>query len=353
MQKKKNEINKSYYDLLNKILEEGYEYEDPNRRGTIRREIQEYTIRHEFSNGFPILTTKKVAWKSIIGELLWILRGDTNIKFLVDNNIPIWNKDAYNWFLKERHRSMKSVLPYTSFIERIKESKAPKNIGHTGKSYGYQLRNWEGKFDQLKWLIEEMKTNPMKTKKTITMWNPREADECALTPCHWGFEILVKPLSFWERVDLIYCKNAISTSGNLTLVREELDQLNCPNYSFMLKWHQHSVDVFLGLPFNIAFYGMLAQILGKLTNMVPTGIIGDLSNVHIYKQHLPQVQQQIERDIDKYQAPKIEFLQKDLDLLNTGDIDNFLNNTSIDSLRKSLIGYKSYPRISAEMISYT
>lgn len=368
---KKNDINTAYNELLKEILGKGYHYEDPNRRGTIRREIQEYTLRHQFSEGFPVLTTKKIAWKSIVGELLWILRGDTNIKYLVDNNIPIWNKDAYNWYVRHYNKAPQNIFTYEEFVSRIKEGGDLNNfqatgitLGDVGRNYGAQLRKWfvnddwdddkgwqDGeRIDQLSNLVKSLKDNPMGTKKTVTFWNPSELTNTALTPCHWSFEILVRPLSPLEISQTAMKENRwvkeIPEGKTLSEVQKDFKK-----YSFILKWHQHSVDVFLGLPFNIAFYATLAHLLGKMTNMIPEGIVGDLSNVHIYEPHLQQVKQQLSRDPNKYKLPQLEIRKPDEFFVKMGDDLNLLNDLKIEDFK--LKGYESYPRIKAEMISYT
>lgn len=263
-------IDEKFHNLLQHILNEGYRYEDPNRKGVYRRQISDYKIIYDFRDGFPALTTKKLAWKSVVSELLWILRGNTNIKYLVDNNINIWNKDAYNYYLKQCDKipvPQENRFTYEDWLTHLK-NKNLNRFGDIGRGYGAQLRNWTGLssieqdgfdedgdeiytvdnkgIDQFTELINTLKANPMATKKTVTFWNPAEKDQCALTPCHWSFEILVEPLKFWDRVNLMYKPNAISTSGDLTLVRESLEEANIPKYQFTLKWHQHSVDTFLG-----------------------------------------------------------------------------------------------------------
>jgi thymidylate synthase len=259
-------IDIKYHKLLEVIKNEGFKYEDPNRKGVHRLQIPSYTIKHDFKDGFPALTTKKLAWKSIVVELLWILRGDTNIKYLVDNGIPIWNKDALN-YANSGKLGKGDNLTMEQFLKEVKASKNTGDIGDVGRNYSAQLRNWKGQVnpsfkdekgfnsintvfdklninyvDQLSNLINTLKTNPMATKKTVTFWNPAESEETALTPCHWSFEILVEPYFSEE------CKHF--TWGNCSnYIDEEClckNDISIPKYQFTLKWHQHSVDTFLG-----------------------------------------------------------------------------------------------------------
>ncbi|AGO48921.1 flavin-dependent thymidylate synthase [Cellulophaga phage phi14:2] len=353
-------IDKTYHDLLLDILQRGYTYEDPNRKGVNRIQISSATIEHNFKDGFPAITTKKLYWKGIVGELLWILRGDTNIKYLVDNNINIWNKDAYNYYLKAHEEECATGLRKYSLEQFIKESKTYNGIGNIGRGYGAQLRGWRfgayadknsnvvnwnyGDIDQFAELINTLKTNPMATKKTVTFWNPAEKDQCALTPCHWSFEVLVEPLSLAHR------DNIRTTSKSGLLTEENYDELGIPKYQFTLKWHQHSVDTFLGLPFNIASYALLAQIIGKMTNMVPKGIIGDLSNVHIYEPHLDAVKEQLNRNVDKHGGFELVHLKTDDFYNSLGKDLSLLNHLNLNDFE--IKGYKSYPIIAAEMLAY-
>lgn len=314
-------IDEEYHKLLNKILSEGFRYEDTNRKGVHRLQIPSYTIKHDFKDGFPAITTKKLYWKGVVGELLWFLRGHTNIKYLVDNGINIWNKDAENF---------------------------SKN-GDLGRVYGAQWRKWgkpsyeinngyDSHVDQISNLIKGLRENPMGTRHIVTAWNPSELDNMALPPCHWSFEILVEP----------------NYNGRI-LNKYSSGRLNLPDYQFTLKWHQRSVDTFLGLPFNIASYAMLAKIIGELTNMVPKGIIGDLSNIHIYEPHLDAVKEQLSRDVNKYTNCRLNLsydFQRNLDIYNKDNIlDDFLYTCEIDDFELS--DYQSYSRIPAKMLAYS
>ncbi len=337
-------IDKEYHKLLNNIVENGFKYEDPNRKGVQRIQIPSYTIKHDFKDGFPAITTKKLYWKGVVGELLWFLRGDTNIKYLVDNGINIWNKDAYNYLKKGGYKGS-----YEKYLQLCKDSEFV-GVGDLGRVYGAQWRDWadekgvgyiHSSIDQISNLINGLKNNPMGTKHIVTAWNPAELDDMALPPCHWSFEILVEPIDKVQRA-----KETIEkiSKGDLS------DSL--PKYQFTLKWHQRSVDTFLGLPFNIASYALLAQIIGKLTNMIPKGIIGDLSNVHIYEPHLDAVKEQLLRDVDMYGGCELYFSDTNLVVDNDPNI-SFDEALDIVEIREfKLKNYNSYPRIPAEMLAY-
>lgn len=339
-------IDKTYHHLLQTILDDGFTYEDPNRKDINRIQIPSYTFTHDFKDGFPAITTKKLYWKGVVGELLWFLRGDTNIKYLVDNGINIWNKDAYNYY-KKLHSS-DTNLPISEFLEQLNNGV---NIGDLGRVYGAQWRNWghtkyqkEG-LDQISNLINGLKETPMGTKHIVTAWNPAELDDMALPPCHWSFEVLIEPLTLLNR-----CKLGTFELGQ-TISDLTCDKQNIPKYQFTLKWHQRSVDTFLGLPFNIASYALLAQIIGKLTNMVPKSLIGDLSNVHIYEPHLDAVKEQLSKDVNKHDKCELN-IYDDMGYLEhtTLEVDSKIQNLKIKDF--TLDGYKSYPRIPAEMLAY-
>ena len=355
-------IDKEYHKLLNTILSKGTKYEDPNRDGVYRIQIPSYTFKHDFQDGFPAVSTKALHYKSVVGELLWFLRGGTNIKYLIDNGINIWNKDAYNYYLKvsDFEGQEFTLMSFESFIETIKTCdeidlkhwwkqegySTNYTLGDLGRVYGAQWRNWSGikdseddpmyydikELDQFSNLIQGLKENPMGTNHIVTAWNPAELNSMALPPCHWSFEILVEPIES----NIAYNK--------LEAVRIEP---KIPEYQFTLKWHQRSVDTFLGLPFNIASYATLAEIIENLTGMKAKGIIGDLSNVHIYEPHLDAVKKQLSNDTNKYGVCELSLE----DMPWAFPIDSILEGTEIEDFK--LEGYESYPRISAEMLPYS
>jgi thymidylate synthase len=392
-------IDNIYHNLLNEILHKGFRYEDPNRKGVHRIQIPSYTIEHDFVDGFPAITTKKLYWKGVVGELILFLRGDTNIKYLVDNDINIWNKDAYNCYLEQVKKAGLApndevVLVYDDWLKEIKEGEYL--LGDLRRVYGAQWRDWNGNglispikmipdsmkdytteelleqwhkhmvktsfslvdankepttrigIDQISNLIKGLKENPMGTRHMVTAWNPAELDEMALPPCHWSFEVLVEPL---PTKNIINKSPWLFNKDGVTVINTD----NTPKYQFTLKWHQRSVDTFLGLPFNIASYALLAQIIGRMTNMVPKGVIGDLSNVHIYEPHLDAVKEQLSRNTNEYQNCELEtdislhnqfalFRNKELSL------DEILNEFSIGDF--VLKNYESYPVIKADMLAY-
>jgi len=332
-----NKLDKQYQELLRKILEEGTEKKDRTGTGTIS--IFGTQIRHKMSEGFPLLTTKKMAWKSIVTELLWFLRGDTNIKFLVDNDCHIWDGDAYKRYknvyeiesrestyaLEELH--MLSDLTKEEFIERIKTNdEFAKKWGDLGPIYGKQWRSWgDGGYstwtdvndvvrhkhrteypqiDQIANLINDLKTNPDSRRLMVNAWNVGELDQMVLPPCHYGFQVYTRELSLEERIELWYQQNQNKTGKRgmweIDYVEsyeghKKLNSFNIPKRAISLMWNQRSVDTFLGLPFNIASYGLLLEIIAKSVNMIPDELIGNLGDVHLYNNHIDQAKEQIGR----------------------------------------------------------
>ena len=316
-----NKLDLDYQNLLKDILENGVKKETRNG-GTIS--VFGRQIRHQMSEGFPLLTTKKMPWKTIVTELLWFLRGDTNIKYLVDNGCNIWNGDAYknyesNW-LKE---NPPFDGPYTDlcltqdeFIEKIKtDLNFASGNGELGPIYGKQWRSWEGykhgmvlgvglskeqPIDQIQNLINDLKTNPDSRRLLVTAWNPGQLDEMVLPPCHYGFQVYTRELSHDERFE-IYKNSNIGgrvLQNHITAINFKqfhFDEANIPTRAISLMWNQRSVDTFLGLPFNIASYGLLLEIIAKEVNMVPDELIGNLGDVHLYSNHIDAAKEQIGR----------------------------------------------------------
>ena len=311
-----NKLDKQYTDLLQDILDNGVKKETRNG-GTLS--VFGRQIRHKMSEGFPLLTTKKMPFKTITTELLWFLRGDTNIKYLVDNDCHIWDGDAYKnyckWYNSQEGFVQPPVHNIKMFIERIKtDDKFAKQWGELGPIYGKQWRKWGGYFskghakkdgtlgvefpgiDQIQTLISDLKTNPDSRRLMVNAWNVGELDQMTLPPCHYGFQVYTRELSYSERRK--YRANTIGTNYNQTEDDfYDLDKYNIPTRAISLMWNQRSVDTFLGLPFNIASYGLLLEIIAKTVNMVPDELIGNLGDVHLYSNHVEQAKEQIGREL--------------------------------------------------------
>ena len=272
-----NTLDKKYQQLLSDIIAFGVEKKDRTGTGTISE--FGHQIRHKMSEGFPLLTTKKMAWKQIVSELLWFLTGQTNIAFLHKHNNHIWDGDY---------------------------EKSGRTDGDLGPIYGKQWRKWDGKngrIDQIDDLIRELKTNPDSRRLMVSAWNVGELDQMVLPPCHYGFQV-------WTREE--DGKRYIS-----------------------LMWNQRSVDTFLGLPFNIASYGLLLHIIANEVDMIPDELIGNLGDTHLYLNHIEQAKEQISRD--SFDLPTLKTNVK---------IDGICCNVPDDFI---LEGYQYHPTIKAPL----
>jgi thymidylate synthase len=312
-------------------------------------------------------------WNSIVTELLWFLRGDTNIKFLLDYDCHIWDGDAYKNYLEETQHE----ASYTKeqFINLIKTDKAWANVwGELGPIYGKQWRNWKYQenewydghthypeistsIDQIQHLINELKTNPDSRRLMVNAWNVGELHQMVLPPCHYGFQLYTHELSDERRYN-IWFNNNYETGMERFFDPNKLPDFDnsyytpTPKRSISLMWNQRSVDTFLGLPFNIASYGLLLEIIAKEVNMVPDELIGNLGDVHLYKNHIEQAKEQISRT--PYNLPKIQITERNWyqhqlvkERLGEKTLDEKLKSYRPDCFE--LIGYESHPKIKAPL----
>ena len=356
-----NSLDAQYQDLLQAILDYGVEKKD--RTGTGTKSIFGYTFRHNMSWGFPLLTTKKMAWKTMVTELLWFLRGDTNIKFLVDNNCHIWDGDAFKNFMTKSEGDPDMIWNQDQFIHLIKTNdEFAREWGDLGPTYGAQWRYWQGEldqWDQIKDLISELKTNPDSRRLMVNSWNVGQLHEMVLPPCHYGFQVYTRELTWEEQVEWVM-KNTNVELENVYIV-EEVAKQTTPKRAISLMWNQRSVDTFLGLPFNIASYGLLLEIIAKMVNMVPDELIGNLGDTHLYLNHIEQAKEQIERtsfDLLPTLNINTEFWPTESGECGVGPLDAtaVLNSFKDDNFCKclleedlQLINYQSHPAIKAPL----
>ena len=311
---KNNTLDKQYTDLLQDILDNGVKKETRNG-GTFS--VFGRQIRHNMKDGFPLLTTKKMAWKTMVTELLWFLRGDTNIKYLVDNNCHIWDGDAYRSYC-DNYPDVEKTFQYEGsnievrkmtqeeFINQIKtDDEFAKKWGDLGPVYGKQWRSWNDNIDQISDLIKQLKENPDSRRLLLSAWNPSELDQMVLPPCHYVFQVYTRELSRDERIDL-YIKKYGDSGMDYGKYKDTI-----PTREISLMWNQRSVDTLLGLPFNIASYGLLLEIIAKAVNMVPDELIGNLGDVHLYSNHIEQAKEQIGREMSDEEI--IEYYYKNID----------------------------------------
>ena len=226
-------IDNVYNKMVMELLTEGFGYQDVSRGGMYMLEIPSYTLDIDMLKGFPLLTTKRVHYKSVLHELIWMLSGSTNIEYLQENGVRIWDKDVNNF--------------------------DPTDGTHAGKIYGYQWRRWGNSIDQIRELVDGMKKSMYSRRLIVSAWNPSDMFNMALPPCHYGFQVFPT------------------------------------KQGFGLKWNQRSCDTFLGIPFNIASYATLGRILEAETGIKFTRLIGNLTCVHLYEPHIELIEEQIAR----------------------------------------------------------
>ena len=382
-------IEKQYLKLLKDVLENGQEKKDRTGTGTIS--VFGRQIRHKMNQGFPLLTTKKMYWKGIVTELLWFLRGDTNIKYLVDNDCHIWDGDAYKRYKKEWSKSVpgdgtfkeseyNNSKPYEAsnftkeeFINKIKTNDEFANKwGELGPIYGKQWREWgrvtfndehrngfPNPIDQISNLIEQLKINPDSRRLMVNAWNVDELDQMTLPPCHYGFQVYTRELSLEERLELWYQKNQSKTGKpgiwEIDYIEnyeghKKLNSYNIPKRAISLMWNQRSVDTFLGLPFNIASYGLLLEIIAKEVNMVPDELIGNLGDCHLYKNHIEQAKEQLSEISWKERK---EMLTDPSDIREFGNISPFTDKMINYWLDLRKIPYSRRMPFSLPTLKYT
>jgi thymidylate synthase len=394
-----NNIDIQYQALLQDILDNGVVKKD--RTGTGTTSVFGRQIRHKMSEGFPLLTTKKMHWKSVVTELLWFLRGDTNIKFLLDYDCHIWDGDIwanYQRKMLEKFYDDTTIAGYAitnkeEFINKIKtDDKFAKQWGELGPIYGNQWRNWNGKpeqitdykggeinpyfcdcqeriedgnskvrkknegVDQIANLIEQLKTNPDSRRLMVSAWNVGELNDMVLPPCHYGFQVYTRELTLSERYE--WLKN--NSDINDWVIKhymspksmKYMDDNNVPKRAISLMWNQRSVDTFLGLPFNIASYALLLEIIAREVNMVPEELVGNLGDTHLYLNHVDQAKEQITRTPYKLPSVKITEYNWYLHEAVKEHLGEKTFNEKILSYRPDcfeLIDYQSHPKIKAKL----
>lgn len=290
---------KQYLDFLQHILDKGVYKDDRTNTGTIS--TFGYQMRFDLNEGFPLLTTKKVHLKSIILELLWFIKGDTNIKYLVDKDVRIWNEWPYEKFKKSEDFNNETI---EEFVQKIKDdNQFALKYGELGPVYGHQWRHFDGPNntykDQLKWVINEIKTNPNSRRLIVSSWNPTLIDEMALPPCHTLFQFYV--------ID---------------------NKLSCQLY-------QRSADAFLGVPFNIASYSLLTMMVAQICGLELGEFVHTIGDAHIYSNHFEQVKKQLSRT--PRSLPKM-IINKNVKNIEDFEYEDF-----------ELVDYNPYKGIKAEV----
>ncbi len=368
-----SKIDENFKSLCSDILANGRDYENKNR-GVTRKQIPSHTFKHSFADGFPALSLKKLPFKSVIAELVWFLRGDNDVEYLNDNGVTIWNKDAYNWYCKDQEYLAAGKIPTVaaSMLEdRLTLEEFSKlGRGSVGQNYSVQWRKFNGKTDQLLDLINGMLKDVMSSRLKMNAWNPSEIFETALPPCHSEVQVVGIPLTPWERMQLVGDQfkdngtydaysdkfltgtaNFINDPENSVEVSEILRASGVAEFGFELHWNQRSVDTFLGLPFNIASYGLLAKILESFTGYKALGIEGTLKCVHFYDNQFEEAKSMVN------ESEEFEPCTLDIDIptfrlhenITVEQLNRVLDNISIKDFK--LNGYTSGKARPVEMLA--
>lgn len=330
-----------YLSLMNKIIKNG---KTKHTRAGETLSIFGEMLSFDLRKGLPILTTKKVYSKGCIHELLWILHGNTNIKYLVENNTHIWDDDAYRYYLQKFESDKDVKTTKEQFINRVIKQDIIHYVedgdmnskiytfGDLGPVYGKQWVNWNG-INQVKELIHKLKTNPDDRRLMISAWNVGEIKDMALPPCHYLSQWYVTEMNNYERNEEYHKRYNINVDDNKLLSDEELDKLGIPHQYLSCMWMQRSVDTCLGLPYDLLSYSILTHLIAQICNMVPYEVKCSLGDCHIYKNQLSGAIKQIQRNPFKYEYAQL-VLNKEIK-----DINDF----KYDDIK--IVNYNSYSTV--------
>lgn len=346
-----NFVDEQYLNCLRKIKEEGV-YKN-TRSGEVLS-LFGMSMRFDLQEGFPVLTTKKMFTKGFIHELLWFLKGDTNIKYLIENGVNFWTPDAFRFYneLINKHISLKGCdenlrIELDEFLENVRQQKSIKlakkrnehgnlvqiqyTYGDLGPVYGKQWRHWgESDFDQIRMIISTLKKNPNDRRMLLTGYNPEVLKDVALPPCHTVYMFNTRPLTSSERIK--WCQDHIHPEW-IYPSTETMDEHGCPKYALSLWFMCRSQDMALGTPANIMSASLLLSMVAQCVNMVPSEVIWNGCDCHIYLNQMEGIDEQLSRDPHKYPLPKLELNPdvKDIDMFEYEDI--------------KIKDYQSYPTI--------
>jgi thymidylate synthase len=349
-----NYVDSQYFDCLRTIREQGYQ--KTTRSGEVISHFG-LSMRFNLKYGFPVLTTKKMFVKGFIHELLWFLKGDTNIKYLIDNGVNFWTPDAYRFYneLVDKHLSVTKLnetdtnlrMSLDEFVDKVNAQDSIKlargkngngnliqiqyTYGDLGPVYGKQWRHWgNNDFDQIRMIIETLKKNPYDRRLILTGYNPEVLKDVALPPCHTIYMFNARPLTYNERIE--WCQEHIHPEW-LAPTEETMDEHGCPKYALSLWFMCRSQDMALGTPANIMSASLLLSMVAQCVNMVPDEVIWNGCDCHIYLNQMEGISEQLSRNPQKYGLPTLVLNPevKDIDMFTFDDI--------------KIEGYESYPAI--------
>jgi len=349
-----NNTDRKYFDMVKYIKQNGREKSDRTGTGTIS--LFDYNISFDMSEGFPLITSKKMHYNGIIHELVWFLKGDTNIKYLVDNGVNIWNGDVYKFYLN--NIKDKTPLSDKEFIEMIKTDEDFCDMwGDLGPVYGQQWRDAGGwtelvlskkkdhngffqfvkkrhkGIDQITNLVNQLTNNPDSRRMVVDAWNVKYLPDMKLPPCHFAFQCYTYVMTESERIEE-WCKSLVKDiSYGEDMTHEDLNKSNFPTRKLDLKSIIRSNDIFLGCPYNIASYALLTHLLANEVNMIPGKLSITIGDAHIYLNHLEACEKQLNQKT--YKLPNVSISKKSIFDIEFDDI--------------KILNYKSSPRIKGEL----
>lgn len=312
-----------YLNLLQEILNKGTRKPAARENMPGTTSLFGYQLRHDLSKGFPLLTTKKMSFKNLVVELLWFLRGDVNIKFLIENNCNWWNEDAYNYYVKKcKEYNTPPIFDFENFVKTLRSNDTFNDpdlcrvdsykLGDCGYQYGKVWRNWETDYhvhkerhyqplDQIKNVINSLKNTPESRRHIVTAVDPAHDEDLALYWCHSMFQFNCRPIPWETKLELAK-NNPNVEMENLAITEAAAGDKrfgNVPQYYLDCHLYQRSADVILGVPYNIASYSLLTHIIARICNMIPGEFIHSFGDVHIYQDHENVVREQLVRSPSK------------------------------------------------------
>jgi thymidylate synthase len=327
-----NKVDTEYFRIVNDILTNGRLKK--NRTGVDTIGIFGAQAKYNVDlNAFPLLTTKKVHWPAIVHELLWFISGDTNIKYLVDNDVKIWNEWACKRYMEKTgakghisailpiyvknikedvefakewgelgegtYGGMWRDFPFFTIVDKTDPSTMPKfkSLGTKGMYCGDEPLTFLGRIDQITKVLEKLKNNPDDRRMIVSAWHPHWVDHCALPPCHCLFHFHTEELTLEERVDILQKQvGPVNLPKSDVWIIQKLNEDNIPTRRLNCLLYQRSNDFFLGVPFNIASYSLLTAMIAQVTNMVPGTFTHSHGDAHVYVNHLDQIKLQMSRE---------------------------------------------------------
>ena len=351
----KNDVDEQYINLVKSIIANG---EVKDTRAGKTRSLFGQQLRFNLKDGLPMLTTKKMFSKGVIHELLWFLKGDTNIKYLVDNGVHIWDDDAYRYYLELNKywrgpNGLEDVYDKETFLKMVKlgsfsekilnQDKSRYHYGDLGPVYGAQWVKWGG-VNQIEKLIDTLKNNPDDRRMIISAWNVDEIPNMALPPCHYCCQFYTKKMTIEDRKQY-FIENLLNDENKYVYENTKLsemesffNEMNVPTRKLSCMWNQRSVDCGLGLGFNIMSYGLLTHMIAQCVNMDVDELIFNGGDVHIYENHIQTfLDTQNKRNAHRYALPKL-YLNKDVKNIGDFKYEDF-----------TIKGYESYPTVKYEL----